>query len=198
MGYWGVFVLMTVQSSFIPFPSEIVVPPAAYLASQGKMDLGLIILFAVCGSMVGATINYYLAATLGRKVTYKLVDSKWAKFLFLDKENVEKAEAYFLKYGNFSTFICRLIPGIRQLISLVAGFTKMNFGSFFLYTFLGSGMWVVVLAMLGYFFGETQELYHEHYLQATIVALIFVAFMVIAYIYYRKRLNRKLAGDSES
>lgn len=153
MGYWGIFFMMTVESSFVPFPSEVVIPPAAYLAAKGDMNLYLVIIFGVFGSLFGALINYYLAYFLGRPLVYLLAERKWSRYLLLSKKKVEKAEHYFLKYGNLSTFIGRLLPGIRQLISLPAGFAKMKIVPFILFTVLGAGVWVTFLAVVTYFAG---------------------------------------------
>ncbi len=124
IGYLGITLLITIESSFIPFPSEIVIPPAAYLAQQGEMNIFLVILAGIIGSLLGALINYFLAYTLGRKVVYSLVNLKIFRFLLINKEKVVKAEEYFLKYGNFSTFMGRFIPAVRQLISIPAGFLR--------------------------------------------------------------------------
>lgn len=181
MGYWGIVILMAIESSFIPFPSEIVIPPAAYLAYKGEMNIYLIILCGIIGSLIGAVFNYYVAMWLGKPLAYKLVDKKWAKYLLLSRSGLEKAESYFNKYGSASTFFGRLIPAVRQLISLPAGFVKMDFGKFVFYTVLGSGFWVSVLAALGYFFGENQELLASYYHEITIgiIALVILAVVVV-------------------
>ncbi|MBI2634698.1 DedA family protein [Candidatus Peregrinibacteria bacterium] len=153
LGYTGIFLLMTVESSFVPFPSEVVIPPAAYLAAKGEFNLIFIIVFGVFGSLAGALINYYLAYFLGRPLVYILAEKKWAKYLLINRKKVEKAEHYFLKYGNLSTFIGRLLPGIRQMISLPAGFVKMPIWPFIFYTILGSGVWVTFLAVVSYVAG---------------------------------------------
>ncbi len=158
LDYKFVFLLMTLESSFVPFPSEVIVPPAAYLAQQGELTLLGVILAGILGSLAGALINYFLALHLGRVVVYKLAETKLAKLLLISPKKVEKSEKFFLKYGNISTFAGRLIPVIRQLISLPAGFSKMNLKHFCFFTALGSGIWVVILAFLGYFFGANQEL----------------------------------------
>lgn len=163
LGYFGVGVLMAIESSFIPMPSEIIVPPAAYLASQGKMDLGLIVLAGVIGSLVGAIFNYAVGYFLGRPLVYRLAGRSWARFLLINPEKVDRAEKYFLKNAAAATFIGRLIPVIRQLVSLPAGFCKMPFGPFLFYTTLGSLLWVSVLAALGYFIGANQALLQLYY-----------------------------------
>lgn len=152
LNYWTITVLMTVESSAIPFPSEIVVPPAAYhAAATGEMNLLLIILSATVGAMLGATINYFLALWLGRPLIYKFADSRMGHLLMIDGSKVLKAESYFNEHGAVSTLVGRLIPVIRQLISIPAGLAKMNFVKFVIYTALGAGIWNIVLSLLGYY-----------------------------------------------
>lgn len=149
--YLFVFIFMTIESSFIPFPSEVVVPPAAYLACTGdEMNISLVIFFATLGAMAGAFINYYLALWIGRPIVYRFANSRIGHACLIDQAKVEKAEAYFDKHGAISTFIGRLIPAIRQLISIPAGLARMNLGVFSLFTALGAGLWNVILAGLGY------------------------------------------------
>lgn len=151
--YLFVFIFMLIESSFIPFPSELVVPPAAYLALQdgASMNIYLITIFATLGALVGAYINYYLAIWLGRPLVYKFANSRFGHICLLDQSKVEKAEAYFDKHGVISTFIGRLIPGIRQLISIPAGLARMNIVKFSIFTSLGAFIWNIALAILGYF-----------------------------------------------
>jgi membrane protein DedA with SNARE-associated domain len=189
LGYTGVFLLMTLESSFVPFPSEIVIPPAAYLAQQGELRLWAVIAAGVLGSLAGALINYYLALTLGRTVIYNLAARKGARLLLLSQKKIEHAEQYFLEYGKVSTFFGRLVPVIRQLISLPAGFSRMNLRDFLFYTFLGSSLWVVVLAGLGYVFGANQELLHTFYSEAKII-LGFVAVLVVLAVILRRRKRK--------
>lgn len=153
--YWFVFIFMVVESSFIPFPSELVVPPAAYLACRNfgagaDMNLFMVVVVATAGALVGAYINYYLALWVGRPVVYRLADTKVAHGLLIDRQKVERAEKYFDKHGAISTLIGRLIPVIRQLISLPAGLAKMNIVQFTLYTSLGALIWNAILGALGY------------------------------------------------
>ena len=163
LNYFWVMVLMAIESSFIPFPSEVVVPPAAYKAATGEMDLFLVILFATIGSDIGALVNYYLAKYLGRPIVYKFAASRLGRLCLLSPEKVEKAEGYFIKNGVTSTLVGRLVPGIRQLISIPAGLSGMPVGRFLLYTTIGAGAWNVVLALLGWFIGKTvpPELFAE-------------------------------------
>jgi len=184
-GYWGIFFLMTIESSFIPFPSEIIIPPAAYLASQGEYSVYLVILFGVLGTLLGALINYFLALKLGRSIIYSLLETKIAKVLFLNKDKIKKSEDYFLQYGNVSTFIGRLIPAVRQLISIPAGFSKMNLKSFLFYTSLGSTIWVSILAVLGYQLGANKELLAQYYGEIKIalwaIAFVFVIYLILKF-----------------
>ena len=195
MNYASITALMTIESSFIPFPSEVVIPPAAYVASDPAsalcvtgsypVDVALIVLFGTIGAMLGAIINYLLSMWLGRAIIYKFADSKLGHMCLLSREKVEKAETYFNDHGKISTFVGRLIPGIRQLISIPAGLSKMNFGSFLLYTFLGAGIWNSILAALGYIAGGNKELINEysHELSVAILALLGV---VILYFVIKK------------
>lgn len=153
--YWFVFIFMVVESSFIPFPSEVVVPPAAYLACRNygvgaDMNIFLVVLVATAGAMVGAFINYYLALWVGRPVVYSFADSRFGHACLINREKVEKAEDYFDRHGAISTFIGRLIPAIRQLISIPAGLSKMNVAQFAFFTFLGALLWNSILGALGY------------------------------------------------
>ena len=160
--YWFVFIFMVIESSFIPFPSEVIVPPAAYLACRNvgagaDMNIWMVTLIATAGALVGAFINYYLALWIGRPVVYKFADSRFGHACLINREKVDKAEAYFDKHGAISTFIGRLIPAIRQLISIPAGISKMNVGQFALFTFLGALVWNAVLAGLGFWLSTTVD-----------------------------------------
>ena len=177
-GYLGIFFLMAIESSFIPFPSEIVLIPAGYLASSGQMSIAPIMASALGGSLVGAFINYYLALLLGRKIL-----KRYGKYFFIQESALDKMDAYFLKHGHISTFIGRLIPGIRQLISIPAGLAKMNLMTFTIYTILGAGIWALILVLLGYFIGENQELLHTYLKQITIAVLGLLA--LLGFVYYR-------------
>lgn len=152
LNYWWVFVFMTIESSFIPFPSEVVVPPAAFLSMtpDSPMNILLVVLVATLGADMGALINYYLAKWLGRPIVYKFADSRIGHMCLIDRVKVEHAEAYFREHGAASTFFGRLIPAVRQLISIPAGLAGMPLRSFLLYTTLGAGIWNSVLALLGY------------------------------------------------
>ena len=151
LNYWTVTLLMTIESSFIPFPSEIVIPPAAYRAAAGELNVFLVVLFGTLGALFGALINYGLSIWIGRALVYKFVNSRLGHACLLSEEKMQKAEAYFVKYGNLSTFIGRLVPAVRQLISIPAGLARMPVGRFLLYTALGAGVWNSILAALGYY-----------------------------------------------
>ena len=177
MGYIGIFALMFLESSFFPFPSEVVMIPAGYLAYKGDMNLSLVLITGVLGSLSGAWFNYILASKYGRKFLLKI----------MNVQKVEKLENFFEHHGHISTFTGRLIPGIRQYISFPAGLANMNPFKFSLYTILGAGIWVIVLTMLGYFLGANQELIHKYLKEITIVTLILVTILVVFYVLrYRK------------
>lgn len=154
--YWFVFLFMVIESSFIPFPSEVVVPPAAYLAvSRGDMNVFAVVLCATAGAVVGALINYLLALWIGRPIVYRFADSRLGRACLITPEKVDKAERYFDRHGAISTFVGRLIPAIRQLISIPAGLSRMNVWSFMLFTALGAMVWNIVLALLGFWLAKT-------------------------------------------
>ena len=151
LDYWVVFVFMIIESSFIPFPSEVIVPPAAWLAMTGdKMNFFMVVIIATLGANIGALVNYYLAKWLGRPIVYKFANSKIGHLCLLSQEKVENAEEYFRKHGAASTFFGRLVPAVRQLISIPAGLSGMKLGPFLLYTTLGAGAWNFVLALIGF------------------------------------------------
>ncbi len=178
---------MFIESSFIPFPSEVVIPPAGYLVSRGKMELDLVIISGTLGSLLGAIFNYLIAAKLGRPFFERYGDK-----LLVNKKTLNKAEKFFLKHGGVSTFLGRLLPGIRQYISLPAGFSKMPFLSFCFFTTLGAGIWVTILAIMGYYFGENQELLKK-YLREISIGLILLVF-IVALIYFKfwvKKIEKK-------
>ena len=192
MNYASITALMTIESSFIPFPSEVVIPPAVYVASEPTsalcatgnypVDVALIVLFGTVGAMLGAVINYLLSMWLGRPIIYKFADSRVGHLLLLSSEKVQKAENYFNDHGKVSTFIGRLIPGIRQLISIPAGLAKMHFGQFLLYTFLGAFIWNTVLALLGYIAHGQADLINQYSHELSIIILALVGAVVIYYV----------------
>lgn len=201
LNYWTITLLMTIESSFIPFPSEIVVPPAAYFAMQDGSDLNifLVVLFATIGALLGAFINYFIALWVGRPIVYKFANSRLGHMCLLNAEKVETAEKYFDKHGAVSTFIGRLIPAVRQLISIPAGLARMKLSTFVLYTSLGAGLWNIVLATLGYLLSLTvpqEQLlekieYYNGYL--SIAGYILLAFIVLFILYkgFSKKSSKK-------
>lgn len=182
-GYPGIFILMAIESSFIPFPSEIVLVPAGYLASQDKMNIWLIAINAIGGSMVGALINYYLAYFVGRRFL-----QKFGKYFFISEKTLHKMDDFFEKHGSVSTFTGRLIPAVRQLISIPAGLAHMNIVKFSIFTALGAGLWAMVLILLGYFIGENQELINEYLKQITFTIVILV--IMFSIIYYKIKIKK--------
>jgi membrane protein DedA with SNARE-associated domain len=183
INYFTITLLMAIESSFIPFPSEVVIPPAAWKAAQGELNVYLVVLCGVLGSLLGAIFNYYAALLLGRKVIYSLADTRIAHLILINRQSVEKSERYFLKYGNSSTFIGRLVPAVRQLISLPAGLARMNLKSFLFYTTLGSGLWTLVLAALGYYLYTQKELLNRYYEEIwwvlVVVGILFLVYLVV-------------------
>lgn len=182
MGYLGIFLLMMIESSFIPFPSEIVLIPAGYLAQQGEMNILSIFSVALLGSLSGAFINYFGALLIGRRLLLR-----YGKYIFIPSSAMEKMETFFQKHGPVSTFSGRLIPGIRQLISIPAGLSKMPLRSFTLYTALGAGIWSMILIALGYILGENQELIALYLHQITLAVLGTLA--VVIFVYIRRLKN---------
>lgn len=192
MNYVSITALMAVESSFIPFPSEVVIPPAAFVAGQPDsvlcttgnypVDVLLIILFGTLGAMIGAIINYGLSVWLGRLVIYKFADSRLGHLCLLSSEKIQRAEAYFREKGNVSTFVGRLIPGIRQLISIPAGLSRMHFGAFLWWTFLGAFIWNCILAILGYVAAGQMDLIKEYSHELSVAILILLGVVILYYL----------------
>lgn len=185
LGYFGIFFMMFLESSFIPFPSEVVMIPAGYLAHKGEMNFFIAVFCGILGSLAGALLNYYLAFYFGRELLIK-----YGKYVFFDEKTMQKMEDFFAKHGHISTFSGRLIPVIRQYISLPAGIGRMNLALFCFYTSLGAGIWVIILTALGYFLGQNEELLKEYLHSITLALVTLVAFGIIAYIIYQKRKNK--------
>jgi membrane protein DedA with SNARE-associated domain len=183
MNYVTIFLLMALESTFVPLPSEIVIPPAAWKAASGDLNVFLVVLFATAGAIVGASFNYFMSLWLGRPIVYAFAESKVGHLFFLSKEKVQKAEAYFDNHGKSSTFIGRLVPGIRHLISIPAGLAKMDFKQFILFTAIGSTMWHTILAALSYFLYSQKDLFQRYMKEISWVLLLagvcFVAYLVI-------------------
>ena len=188
LNYWWVLVFMAIESSFIPFPSEIVIIPAAYLAAnQGTMTLPMIILVGTVGALIGALVNYFLSLWLGRPLIHRFANTKLAHMLLIDLPGVEKAEKYFADHGVIGTLIGRLIPAIRQLISIPAGLAKMNLGAFMLCTVAGAGIWNAFLALLGYYVGQSvpeEELLNSVQLYSSYIKWGIAAVVAMGLAYY--------------
>lgn len=190
MGHWGypgIITLMFLESSFFPFPSEVVIPPAGYLASKGSMNLSLVIISGITGSLLGAMFNYWLAIKFGRPFF-----EKYGKYLFINKGSLDKADRFFQRHGHISTFTGRLLPVIRQYISLPAGLARMDFFLFCLFTALGAGIWVVILAYIGYLFGNNQELVLSHISHISYALVVTCIVLILVYIWiYNKRAKEQ-------
>ena len=196
LNYLTVMFLMFIESTFIPFPSEVVVPPAAYNAAAGELNIFLVVLFATIGADLGASVNYLLAYYLGRPFIYKFANSRWGHLCLLDQQKVERSEKFFYDHGITATLVGRVIPGISQLISIPAGLAKMNFYKFILYTTIGAGIWNSILATLGWYlhsFVPKDQLAdkideYSTYIKIVILSALFIA---VAYIVIRMILNKR-------
>ncbi|MDQ1340960.1 MAG: hypothetical protein QG567_2118 [Campylobacterota bacterium] len=182
MGYLGVFFLMVLESSFFPFPSEVVMIPAGYLASKGEMNIFAVLFSGIAGSLAGALFNYYFALKLGRKFLLK-----YGKYMLIHERNIFKMEQFFEKHGHISTFSGRLIPGVRQYISLPAGIARMDLKQFMFFTTLGAGIWVLILTLLGYFIGANETLIKDYLHQIVIFTIVFLIIVGLVYIAYKRR-----------
>jgi len=179
LGYVGIFLMMFLESSFFPFPSEVVMIPAGYLAYKGEMNIYIVVFMGILGSLAGALFNYFLAIKLGRKFLIK-----YGKYFFIKEETITKMENFFKDHGHISTFSGRLIPAVRQYISFPAGLARMNLVTFSIYTSLGAGIWVIILTLLGYFIGGNEELIKEY--TRFIIVGILISLAVMGYLYYRR------------
>jgi len=180
LNYFTIALLMLIESTFLPLPSEVVIPFAAYKAGQGELNVFIVVIMGTIGALTGSLINYTLAYYLGRPIVYKFAGSRLGKLFLLSEEKIQHAENYFIKNGKTSTFIGRLVPGIRHLISIPAGLAKMNLKDFMLYTFIGAGIWNIILAIIGYYLYSIREQifpYVGHILLG--VGLIFVIYLII-------------------
>lgn len=185
MGYTGIISLMFLESSFFPFPSEVVMPPAGYLAWKGEMSLPLAIIAGIAGSLLGALFNYWLAVKLGRPFLIK-----YGKYFFISRESIDKADEFFRKHGHVSTLVGRLLPVIRQYISLPAGIARMPMKTFMLFTSIGAGAWVVVLTFAGYLLGEHQDLLKEYLHVITIACVALAVIIAVGYMFVLKRRKK--------
>jgi membrane protein DedA with SNARE-associated domain len=181
-GYTGIFILMALESTVLPVPSELVLIPAGYLAWQGKMNFVAIVLASTFGSLAGAMVNYLFALWVGRPFL-----ERWGRYFFVRPELLHKTDAFFAKHGHISTFTGRLLPGIRHLISLPAGLTRMNLATFSFYTCLGAGLWSVVLTVLGYWIGGNEDLIRQWLPQITVAVVVFVALLILGYVRFTRR-----------
>ena len=186
LGYAGVILLMALESSFVPFPSEVVVPPAGYLASLGQMNIFLVILSGIVGSILGSLLNYWIASRFGRDFLLK-----YSKYFFINTEKFARFEVFFNTHGEITTFVGRLIPVIRQYISFPAGLVRMNLKKFIFYTGLGAAIWCTVLAYVGYLVGNNIDIIKENidyimYFIFPALILLVIIYMII-YKYHKKR-----------
>lgn len=187
LNYFTVALLMAIESTFLPLPSEMVIPFAAYKAGQGDLNVFIVIFTGTVGALTGSLINYTLAYYLGRPLVYKFADSRLGKVFLLSKEKVVHAEDYFIRNGKTSTFIGRLVPGVRHLISIPAGLAKMNLRDFMLYTFVGAGIWNIILAIIGFYLYEIRDQIFPYLGDILYVAgALFVVYLII-----KARKNRK-------
>jgi len=195
LNYGTILLLMLLESTVIPVPSELVVAPAAYHAAGGSLNVFLVVLFATIGADLGASINYFVALYVGRPVIYKFANSKWGKMCLLNQEKVEKSERYFDDHGIVATLTGRLIPGIRHLISLPAGLARMNYWKFLLYTTLGAGAWHSILAAMGWYLHtivpedqlEATIEQYNHYIVFGILAIVALAILYFVAKKYMKK-----------
>jgi len=187
-GYPGIVLLMALESSFFPFPSEVVIPPAAYLAATGELNLGMVILSGTVGSLLGAVFNYWLARKFGRPFF-----EKYGRYLLVSHRSLARADRFFERHGHISTFIGRLLPGVRQYISLPAGLARMNIYAFCAATLLGAGIWTMVLAGLGYWLGRNEALI-SHNLRWISLAMVLVGAILVAWYVRRARRRSPSAG----
>ena len=191
LNYWVITLLMAIESSFIPFPSEVVVPPAAYLAaSNGNLNVVLVVVCATIGALIGALINYVLALYLGRPLVYKFANSRVGHMCLIDEEKVRMAEEYFDRHGAIGTFVGRLVPAVRQLISIPAGLARMGLGQFVFYTSLGAGLWNSILAAIGYYLAsvvpyEQLDSVVEHYAVYLKIAMLVLGAAVLVFLIYK-------------
>lgn len=180
LGYIGIFMLMFLESTFFPFPSEIVMVPAGYLVYKGEMNLFLVLFCGISGSLFGALFNYFLAISVGRSILIK-----YGKYFFIKQSTILKTEEFFKNHGAISTFFGRLIPAIRQLISFPAGLARMKLSTFCFYTTMGASIWVIILTALGYYIGDNEELIKEYLKYIVYGILLLIVF--VGFIYYKRK-----------
>jgi membrane protein DedA with SNARE-associated domain len=186
LGYAGIFIMTLVESTVLPIPSEITMVPAGYLISTGDMDFWLVFINSVAGTLAGALINYYIAFFFGRRLVVK-----FGKYIFFPEEKLKKVEKFFDSHGEVSTFTGRLTPGIRHLISFMAGLSKMKIGKFCLFTTIGGSLWMLILISLGYFIGENRDLLKKYTTNVTIITVIFAIIVLMVYVYFTYKKKQK-------
>ncbi len=191
MNYYTIGLLMMIESTFIPLPSEIVVPPAAFKAAQGDLNIYLVVISATVGALMGALFNYFVSLWVGRAAIYALAETRLARMCMIKPASIEKAENYFVTNGKSSTFIGRLVPGIRHLISVPAGLAKMPIKSFILYTVIGAGMWNIILALIGYFIPQemVETYFKEISMAMLILGALFGMFLLYKGFFQKKKEN---------
>lgn len=192
INYYTIWLLMAIESSFIPFPSEVIVPPAGWKSAQWLLNWWFVLLSATIWALIWALFNYYISVRLGRKIIHRLANTRLAHLILIDKDSIEKSEEYFRKHGKISTFVWRLLPAIRQLISIPAGLAKMNITQFILYTTLGAFLWNLILFIAGYILGQHRDKVKEynHIFTNIIFGLIIITiiFLTIRYVIkYKKK-----------
>ena len=196
LNYGTILLLMLLESTVIPVPSELVVAPAAYHAASGQLNVVLVVLFATIGADLGASINYFAALYVGRPVIYKFANSKWGKMCLLNQEKVEKSERYFDNHGIMATLTGRLVPGIRHLISIPAGLARMNYWKFLLYTTIGAGVWHAILATMGWYLHtvvpeEQLETTIQHYNHYIVGGILIIVALVVGYFVLKTIIKKK-------
>jgi membrane protein DedA with SNARE-associated domain len=196
LNYFTITLLMAIESTVIPLPSEVVIPFAAWKAANGELNIYLVVFYGTFGALIGSSINYFVARYLGRVLLYKFADSKFGNMLLLTSASIQKTEDYFLKNGNSSTFIGRLLPGIRHLISIPAGLARMKLKNFIIFTTLGALLWNATLAVIGYNFYELKDQYfHELTILLVVLGVLFVAYL--GYKAYKISKFNKEKGQSK-
>jgi membrane protein DedA with SNARE-associated domain len=187
LNYFTVALLMAIESTFLPLPSEVVIPFAAYKAAQGQLNIFGVVLFGTVGALCGSLLNYFLARYLGRPIVYKFAGSGLGRVFLLSEEKVAHAESFFIRNGRTSTFIGRLVPGVRHLISIPAGLARMSLRDFMLYTFVGAGIWNIILAVIGFYLYDIREQIYPY------LGYVFIALGVIftVYLLIKAKRNKK-------
>jgi membrane protein DedA with SNARE-associated domain len=192
--YWSITLMMAIESTFIPLPSEIVIPPAAYKAANGELNIFLVVLSGTIGALTGALFNYYFAKLLGNRLLMQFAKTRLARLMMVNPANIEKSEKYFAKHGKISTLIGRLVPGIRHLISIPAGLANMKLKDFILYTIIGSLSWNIILASMGYFFYTQKDLLTKYFSHIS-SGLLLLGFGYLSYLIYKGIKNKKAKAE---